>query len=76
MNFPTKTDLSRSLNVYVVSGLQTLVEQIKNKNIKSIALPSLGCGLGGLDWTNVKRFIEVFAKEVPEDVLIAAYEPL
>src|SRR5271165_2300448 len=30
VNFPTKTDLSRSLNVYIVSGLQTLVEQIKN----------------------------------------------
>jgi O-acetyl-ADP-ribose deacetylase (regulator of RNase III) len=75
INFPTKTDLSPSKNVYIVAGLKTLIEQIKNKDIKSVALPALGCGLGGLSWTNVKHFIEVFAKEVPEDVLIAAYEP-
>ena len=33
-------------------------EEIKSHNIHSIAIPALGCGLGGLDWLEVRPRIE------------------
>ena len=36
------------------SGLSALVAEIERQRIHSIALPALGCGLGGLQWTKVK----------------------
>jgi O-acetyl-ADP-ribose deacetylase (regulator of RNase III) len=75
VNFPTKDDLSPSKKDYVVNGLATLREDIKSLNIKSIAIPALGCGLGGLDWGQVKHIIGEFAKEIP-DVKVIVYEPL
>lgn len=43
---------------YVNLGLTDLVRVIRERGIKSIALPALGCGLGGLDWMEVKQAIE------------------
>lgn len=42
---------------YVSAGLDDLVEQIKTLGIRSIAIPKLGCGLGGLDWNEVRPII-------------------
>lgn len=50
VNFPTKTDWkSKSRYIYIEEGLKDLVQVIQNYNIKSIAIPPLGCGNGGLD---------------------------
>ena len=38
---------------YIKDGLQWLVENAKKENIRSLALPALGCGLGGLPWHTV-----------------------
>lgn len=58
VNFPTKAHWrSPSKLVYIEDGLDTLVEKIRHLNIKSIALPPLGCGNGGLDWDVVKPVI-------------------
>jgi O-acetyl-ADP-ribose deacetylase (regulator of RNase III) len=54
INFPTKDDLAPSQMAYIDRGLVALVETIKKYHIKSIAIPALGCGLGGLDWEEVK----------------------
>ena len=75
INFPTKRHWrSEARMEYIESGLVSLVEVIKAKNIRSIAIPSLGCGLGGLDWEEVKPRIES-ALDVLEDVQVFVYEP-
>tara|TARA_B100001939_G_C16915479_1_gene606690 strand:+ start:85 stop:807 length:723 start_codon:yes stop_codon:yes gene_type:complete len=56
--FPTKYSWKqKSLLQYVEKGLDTLLEQYVNKNVKSIALPHLGCSHGGLEWADVKPII-------------------
>lgn len=59
INFPTKNHWGdKSKIVDIDSGLENLVEVVKANNIKSIAIPALGCGLGGLDWEEVKQKME------------------
>lgn len=76
INFPTKDDLSPSKLEYVTNGLEELKQVIEDKQIKSIAIPALGCGLGGLPWGVVKTHIENFADSLPEDTKVIIYEPL
>ena len=47
--------------------------EIYERNITSIAMPALGCGLGGLNWTDVKPMIERILGELPIDIFV--YEP-
>jgi O-acetyl-ADP-ribose deacetylase (regulator of RNase III) len=50
---------------------------MKEQNIKSIAIPGLGCGLGSLDWDVVKPLIETYLNiEEFKDVNIEVYEPV
>lgn len=37
----------------IETGLQWICEKYKKNEIKSLAIPSLGCGLGWLDWRDV-----------------------
>lgn len=54
----TKADWRDSSKIeYVSAGLDDLVNQIDVLNIRSIAIPKLGCGLGGLDWNKVRTLI-------------------
>jgi len=39
-------------------SLKDMFQQIKDKNIKKIAIPKIGCGLDGLEWNNVKEIIQ------------------
>jgi hypothetical protein len=48
---------------------------VRRLNLQSIALPPLGCGLGGLDWREVRPMIEKAFSEVP-DVHVLLYEPV
>ena len=60
VNFPTKIHWrDRSANYFgIETGLWDLDEKIEAMGIKSIAIPPLGCGLGGLRWEDVKSVIE------------------
>lgn len=59
INFPTKNHWKNPSEIsYVVSGLKSLVTWITSNKVKSVAIPALGCGLGGLDWDVVKKIIE------------------
>jgi hypothetical protein len=50
INFPTKGQWrSRSRLGDITTGLADLREVIRDRDIRSIAVPPLGCGLGGLD---------------------------
>lgn len=67
INFPTKKHWKApSKYEYILEGLLTLAELIKQKQIKSIAIPRLGCGLGGLDWNIVRKMIIAISKHCPE----------
>lgn len=74
INLPTKTDWRLPSEMeYVSIGLNKLSEFVHTKNIESVAIPALGCGLGGLSWPDVhKRIIDTF-KDI--DVLIEIYPP-
>jgi O-acetyl-ADP-ribose deacetylase (regulator of RNase III) len=75
INFPTKDHWKGKSKIeYIQSGLQDLVTQIKRLGIKSIALPPLGCGNGGLDWNVVKPLIESAFAQLPE-VEVRLFEP-
>ena len=75
INFPTKRHWrSASRMEDIESGLQDLANVIANLDIKSIALPSLGCGLGGLNWNEVRTHIESALSHFSE-VKIIVFEP-
>jgi O-acetyl-ADP-ribose deacetylase (regulator of RNase III) len=75
INFPTKRHWrGKSRMEDIESGLVALVEEIKRRHIKSIAIPPLGAGLGGLNWKDVRARIET-AMQPLSDVRILVYEP-
>lgn len=56
--FPTKLHWKNPSDLsYISSGLDSLAFEIDNYKIQSIAIPKLGCGLGGLNWSDVKSLI-------------------
>ncbi len=75
INFPTKKHwINKSSYAFVESGLDDLVIQINKLNIKSIAIPPLGAGQGGLDWEVVKSII--LNKLGNLDIEITVFEPI
>jgi uncharacterized protein YwgA len=75
INFPTKTEwYQKSKYEYIESGLQALAAEFKKGEIKSIAIPPLGCGNGGLQWNRVRALIEKHLTAFP-DIEITIYEP-
>lgn len=75
INFPTKRhwrDKSRMEDID--SGLKALTEIIRGRGLRSIALPALGCGLGGLEWGEVRpRMVEMLG--AIDRVRVIVYEP-
>ena len=49
---------------WIEKGLQDLVWVIREKNIRSIAVPPLGCGNGGLDWDDVRPLVVAALEKV------------
>lgn len=75
INFPTKGHWrARSRLADVASGLDDLISTIQRLGIKSIAVPPLGCGNGGLDWSQVRPLIMKAFARVP-DVHVLLFEP-
>jgi len=75
INFPTKRHWrSRSRLEDIESGLRALADEIRARNIKSVAVPPLGCGNGGLDWTDVYPRIRA-ALESLTDVRVLVFPP-
>lgn len=58
MHFSTKYHWREPSQIdYIKTGLVDLKRAIKCDNIPSIAIPQLGCGLGGLKWKDVRPLI-------------------
>lgn len=75
INFPTKRHWrGKSRMADIEAGLRALAEEIRAREIRSIALPPLGCGLGGLDWPEVRARMQTALENLPE-VRIAVFEP-
>ena len=67
INFPTKRHWrGKSRIADIEAGLVALVQEIRNRGIRSIALPPLGSGLGGLNWLDVRPRIERSLGLLPE----------
>ncbi|MBW4705062.1 MULTISPECIES: macro domain-containing protein [unclassified Micromonospora] len=75
INFPTKGHWkARSKLSDIQSGLADLVRVVRERRIRSVALPALGCGNGGLDWDVVRPMIEQAFAELP-DVQVLVFPP-
>ena len=75
INFPTKIHWKAKSKVeHIRQGLGALIREVKRLGIHSIAVPPLGCGLGGLDWSEVRPMIEEAFGAVPE-VQVFLYSP-
>lgn len=75
VNFPTKRHWRNASRMEdIKAGLADLAHFIQEKKITSIALPPLGCGLGGLDWHDVRQQIEKQLIEL-NNTDITVFEP-
>lgn len=76
VNFPTKQHWrSKSQMSWIEQGLQDLRQFMIDNQVKSIAIPALGAGNGGLDWQAVKPKIEQVLGDL-ENVSILVFEPI
>lgn len=75
LNFPTKQHWrANSRMEWIEQGLEYLVQHYQDWGIQSLAIPALGCSLGGLSWQEVKPVMEHFLSQLAIPVEI--YEPL
>ena len=75
INFPTKRHWRAKSRIEdIKAGLESLVTEIFEREILSIALPPLGSDLGGLDWDEVAPLIEKAFDQL-RDVHIVVFEP-
>lgn len=75
INFPTKRHWrAKSRLEDIEKGLVALVSVVRDRGLRSIAIPPLGCGLGGLDWHVVRPAIERAMAQLP-DVEVLLFEP-
>ena len=75
INFPTKKHWRQPSKMeWIIDGLEDLKRVITDRNIKSVALPPLGSGNGGLEWKEVRVRIETTLRSMP-DVDFIVYEP-
>ncbi|MEG2439919.1 MAG: macro domain-containing protein [Acetivibrio sp.] len=76
VNFPTKDKWREKSKIdYIEKGLEKLKLFIKNNNLKTIAIPPLGCGNGGLEWNVVKDLIVEKLNDIEKDYNILIFEP-
>lgn len=75
INFPTKRHWRAKSRIGdIETGLQALVQEIRGRGIRSIAVPPLGSGLGGMDWRDVRPRIEAALGNL-EGVQVVVFEP-
>jgi O-acetyl-ADP-ribose deacetylase (regulator of RNase III) len=75
INFPTKRHWKGKSRIEdIKSGLSDLIDFVQQQQIRSIAIPPLGCGLGGLNWAEVRPLIIDAFHSLPE-VAVLLFEP-
>ncbi len=67
INFPTKSHWKGNSKLeYIEEGLVDLKREVKRLGLKSVAIPPLGSGLGGLNWSDVESLINGSLATMPE----------
>jgi O-acetyl-ADP-ribose deacetylase (regulator of RNase III) len=75
INFPTKRHWRGKSRIQdIEAGLTALVAEVRSRFIRSIAIPPLGSGLGGLAWSEVRPLIVQAFDKLPE-VRVELFEP-
>jgi O-acetyl-ADP-ribose deacetylase (regulator of RNase III) len=75
INFPTKRHWKGKSRIEdIQAGLSDLVRVLRQYKVRSVAVPPLGCGLGGLDWRAVRPLIEESLGALP-DLHVYLFEP-
>ncbi len=76
VHFPTKRHWrDRSAIGDIEAGLRDLAATIARSGIRSIAIPPIGCGLGGLDWRAVRLLVTACLADVPCTVIVLEPTP-
>ncbi len=78
--FPTKIHYRNPSELdFIEKSIVRTLWLIRDHDIKSLAIPAVGAGLGGLNWNDVKELIEHhFTKEIMKDIglkTLEVYEP-
>jgi len=75
INFPTKRHWRGKSRIEdIESGLDDLAKTIRDRGIKSIAVPPLGSGLGGLDWDDILPRIKLALQDI-SGIEVVIFEP-
>ena len=75
VNFPTKAHWREPSKIkFIRDGMVDLVPKVKQLKIRSLAIPALGCGNGGLDWSDVRPLIELAFAPLT-DVEVRLFKP-
>jgi len=77
VNFPTKKDWwDKSKYEYIEQGLISLKERLYINCTQSVAIPPLGCGLGGLKWEKVREMIKLSFETDDrfKDIIVEIYD--
>lgn len=80
VNLPTKTHWRAPSTLPVVAaGLIALADRLTalppRADMDTVAVPALGCGLGGLNWVDVRPLIEAFTARLPDLWTVHAFPP-
>ena len=74
-NFPTKDHWKQPSNIrWIEDGLESLKDFMREHDLRSVAIPALGCGEGGLDWIEVQHVIKAAFSGCPE-FLVEVFVP-
>jgi O-acetyl-ADP-ribose deacetylase (regulator of RNase III) len=76
INFPTKHHWKDSSTIDdIETGLTSLITNVIEHDIKSISIPALGCGCGGLSWNIVSNVMLKTLSSLPDDIDVFVYSP-
>jgi O-acetyl-ADP-ribose deacetylase (regulator of RNase III) len=75
LNFPTKKHWKHPSKIeWVEAGLQKFVSVYRDQGIREISFPRLGCGNGGLDWSDVRPLMEKYLNKIDIPVFVHDFE--
>lgn len=75
LNFPTKQHWrGKSEILWIEQGLQFLCDHYISWELKSLAMPALGCNHGGLRWSQVRPIMERYLRDL--EIPVEVYEPM
>lgn len=76
INFPTKQHWrDPSQLAWIKTGLKDLSRVLTDHDIRSVAIPALGAGNGGLDWALVRPLIEQALGDLEAEVIVYPPRP-